>query len=477
MLESCKGIFFIFLTFSFLLVLSSSVSAICLVSLDKDINYSGQETAVATGSCTIGADKLQPCNWVWRNASQIFKNETCITPNVVGENFFSSFTFPDGTNPMWLNANVTLYVNDAFNDAVLFNVSGTSISSLRIIDVNISQDSLVNKEIGVIFSVIDFTDKSVSNARCDVHVENIEGDHIDVSTREIITYDVMGAEVFLINPSSFEEDKDFLIEVHCSCGPNSTSRGCFNQDGIDVSDATGSGEKIFNVGHWLTVNTKTDKLSYTLADKQIDVCANVTYPHTDIDRSLDITYSIRCDVDDNQSLERNIIDSGTEKRAIGKNTTQTQCKLLNINNIKTIQNTVSPCYAVTHVNILSADEEKVMYTYNTRSPIFTISSNSNFLNLGGNTMVVILFLILCFAAFFIWVGIYKEDGWSLLLSAFLIVFVGVYVMRFGIDPLNDDLTRTFAVILIGLGAYIGFRGIEGTGFGEAFPRFGGKEDE
>jgi len=88
----------------------------------------------------------------------------------------------------------------------------------------------------------------------------------------------------------------------------------------------------------------------------------------------------------------------------------------------------------------------------------------------------ILAIILLIAFFFIWLAATQEDGWSAILAGFLIVAEGVYIIRYGFAGADPFLNDVISVILIGFGAYIGFRGIEATAFGENFPRLGKKEE-
>ena len=85
----------------------------------------------------------------------------------------------------------------------------------------------------------------------------------------------------------------------------------------------------------------------------------------------------------------------------------------------------------------------------------------------------VLGIILFISLFFIWLAATYEDSWSAVFAGFLIVYVGLNIAINGVGDFNTQLTNAFSVILIGFGVYIGFKGIEGTGFGE---NFGGKNE-
>lgn len=377
--------------FVFLLVLLiSNVSGFNL-EMDKN-SYSSLEVATVKLQCTTGNEKNRAYNVTWTNGTNVIEIDSGITPsNCQSVIFFEQLSIPADSN--WTNAKVNITgTNLAGED--FFNVTPISEGGISIINIEFSNNPRVNKPVGIKWEVIDSNNLKVSNARCEIHAEDSLGFHRETTSTitniPIFTYDVMGVVGYPLTTLIFKENSQFAFEIHCICPINTSKDACFNTNRERLSQASATSEGVVNIGKWADVNTVTDKSNYTLADKQIKVCANITNNDTDRSRSYNIKYDFRCDGGNNQSLDRVLVDVHEEERVVEAGGTQTNCALLDINNIKTIQNKLSICYARTHVLVLDDDQSTVLIEYDTRSPNFNVTSDSNIETIGDNMLALVI---------------------------------------------------------------------------------------
>ena len=78
---------------------------------------------------------------------------------------------------------------------------------------------------------------------------------------------------------------------------------------------------------------------------------------------------------------------------------------------------------------------------------------------GFNGTLGFYFLIFGIAASLIIAGFWIQDNWIIVLGSFALVFVGLFIMFFGIDIIKDTVyTWALGIILLMTGAYFGIRG-------------------
>lgn len=67
-----------------------------------------------------------------------------------------------------------------------------------------------------------------------------------------------------------------------------------------------------------------------------------------------------------------------------------------------------------------------------------------------------VFVVLAFGVMILGFGI--KDGWTVVFGAFLTVFLGLFIIFYGIDGMKDTVyTWAISIIIISLGSYIGVR--------------------
>ena len=260
----------LFLLLFFIIILSSSVNAVCTVTLDKS-DYFPLETALATMSCDSQLEKNTDYTLTWYNGTDIVETDIGVTPSNPGDNFFESYTIPAGAE--WTNAYASLSGTD-LEGIDYFNVSGASANSLLIEDIYFSDDLYIGRTGSLHFSVADENDNLVTNSFC--VVEFLDEDLLPVSSLvgepTISGHSGVSDE---ISTETFKEGKSYSVNIFCSCGSNSTGKECWDSSGNIITNSVGSASASFTVKTWLKVNTVTNKLSY-VGKEEIFICANVT---------------------------------------------------------------------------------------------------------------------------------------------------------------------------------------------------------
>lgn len=76
---------------------------------------------------------------------------------------------------------------------------------------------------------------------------------------------------------------------------------------------------------------------------------------------------------------------------------------------------------------------------------------------GEKGLLGFYFLIIILSYGVLAFGLYKQDITVTALSSFALVFLGIYMLFFGIDIFKNYLTNAFSLITIGIGSYVGLR--------------------
>lgn len=358
-------------------LLSSFVSAICTVTIDPS-EYKPIETVVAEMICTENQERNRAYTLSWFNGTAgaaAVEIDVGTTPLTILTPFFETLLLPD--NIVWTNANATL--EGSFLEGFdLFNVSGSSANLLLINNAFFSPNALLGAIFAVDFEVMDnANNNSISNAFCSIYGTNQDDAPLQECGEKKVSYNGRGVCSKILDNEVFMEGNQYLAKIRCNCGIGDNA--CFDEAGNTIEKKAGESIFVFTVERWLEVNTITDKTEYTInVDEEVMVCANVTNNMSQR-RELLIRYNYRCGAPDN-ATDRIIIDSLEERRGINANTTQNQCASLKLINLPSLQNQVSSCYAATDVHVIAKNEDTILFTYQTTSPDFNITSESNVFN-------------------------------------------------------------------------------------------------
>lgn len=361
----------------FVLVLMSSLGLAFSTSLSKTI-YQPSETASLTITTTTNPEKGDPYTVVWFNGT-VLETDTGNLASIVGGDTFETYTFSSGASYTASYVNITV---GATTQQIYFNVTGSSVYNLDINDASFSPNALMGKIFAIDFRVREAnSSKELDNAKCIVYGTDSNNAPLQVCG-DVKTYAGRGVCEGVLDNQIFTENTQYLAKVRCSCGIGDGA--CYDQDGKTVEKKHGEIIYEFVVQPWINVNTITDKTTYTLNDKEVIVCANITNLQ-DERISMDIIYNFRCGGGD-ASTDRIIINEYEELRGVSANTTQNQCARLPIINYPTLQNKVNNCYAATDVRLLTKDSQTILFTYPTTSPTFNITSTSSVNTLEVNDM-------------------------------------------------------------------------------------------
>ena len=375
-------VFFVY--FFLLLVCVSSVSAVCTLTLDKDVYFVG-ETALVTGSCSSSEERNRAYAITWYNGSDILQIDVGTTPGTVDLLFFESFTVNDSFSAGEVNlTGSNLEGSDTFTSVDAPN------NTVIISDIDLTDDYLLGN-VGCIHFDVSFNNESANDAKCYVDIHDVNDLPVDRGG-DVVIYDGHGTECLILSAENFRENTDYLGQI-----------SCFIED-VDGERYGSTSNFEIMINSWLGVNTLIDKTSYSLSDEQMIICANITN-FQDYRIPLRILYNFRCDGSDDD-LDRIVVDSFEEIRGIDGNTTQNQCALLDIKNLKTMTNRVNVCYAATDVMVMPPGDGmiKVLMTYSTTSERFNITSDSSVVydpdRDGENNMIaIVLAFILSICAF------------------------------------------------------------------------------
>lgn len=358
-------------------LLIGSVSAGCTVTLGKS-DYNPGETVTATASCTAGNEKSQSYTLSWFNITgtgmQSIENDTGTTPSTPGQNFFETFVLPSGfVAGNNISANLTGTGLEG-SDQSTVSAAGTNELVITNIGFTAADDIRVGKTLGIEFEVDDENTKQISNAQCEVDLEDGIGNPL--ASKEMVTHAGKGDVEFLLNSETFDEDRSYLVAIRCFCGSANNSLDCINEDGNPTTNRIGSDNSAFEIVKWLTVNTVTDKTLYEMK-KTIFICSNLSNQHND-SFNTHIFYQARCSTgnDNDDDVDRSLIISDGvdfDNRRISNGTTQMQCKEFLVPEIRHLEGRNSQCYASTNTWVMS-DSYKKIKGYHTTSPVFNISS-------------------------------------------------------------------------------------------------------
>jgi len=364
-----------FVTALILIVLFASfATATCTVTLDKE-SYVGGETATATIICNAGNEKSQDFTLAWGNGTTVLESDIGTTPSILSQAFFESFLIPGGIS--WTSANATL-TGTNLEGFDTFNVSSVaSANSLIIKNLTFSSPLFIGKNMGVKAVVEDENGKLISNANCQVDIE--DGLGLPIIAKKEVSYFGNVQVNFILASNTFNEDRQYLARFSCFCGLGSTEESCIDSSGNEVNNSVGTSTNIFTTAKWLTVNTVTDKRTYIMKN-EIFICVNVTNIEYDKRINMPIEYVARCSAseDNNNDRDRILIlsqpSSDLENRGISSNTTQMQCKRFIIPEAKFLQGRDSECYASTEVYV-NDDLGYNLISYHTTSPVFNVTSS------------------------------------------------------------------------------------------------------
>ena len=408
------------LIFVFILLISS-VSAVCTLTLDKSI-YIGGETATASMLCDDAMERSKSYTVTWRNNTAIVETDLGTTPSS-SIYFFETLDIPFNTE--WTSANVTL-TGTNLEGVAYFSVTGNSSKRLSINNATFTQTAFLGENYAIDFQVKDSNDNTINNAHCFIYGTDITGAPLE-GCGEVHTHDGRGSCDSILDSERFNENENYLARIRCNC--DFGDHACSNQIGEKIEGYSGSTSIPFTTSKWLTINTVTDKSSYVYGtDKEVRVCANVSNAN-DRRVNLEIFYSYRCN-GNNQDTNRILIDSHDELRGISANTTQMQCARLDIINYPSIQNNVNSCYASTDVRVLGKDPTVYFTTYATTSPLFNLTSTSStdsYLIVPGDNMIAISILLVSFMFFLIYlstkISIKDDDGQVVPLNAMIVMIL------------------------------------------------------
>lgn len=344
------------------------VSAVCTVTFDKD-SYSPLETISAQMTCSSGNEKSQSYTLNWTNSTgQQIEVDTGTTPTTAEQNFFETFVLPSGYAGI-INATLTGTNLEGTNGA---NITGASSSSLLVTNISFTALPLVGNILGISFIVADESNKKVSNAQCDIHIDDSDGLPIDNAPKETITYGGKGSYSQQITTKNFDEGRQYAVEIRCKCGVTGTDLACVDEDGTEVASSNGETQASFSVGTWLTSETIIGGNSFSTLF-EFTICANITNPVNRSRQVVDITYNWRCDSGANTDVDRIVFGNFEEIRGISSNTTQMQCHDFVIPNDEHIEKGANQCFGATDVRALN-DVGDLLITYSTTSAQFNIST-------------------------------------------------------------------------------------------------------
>jgi len=314
----------------------------------------------------------------WNNGTVIKETDTGKLSSLTGGTVFETYITPLNVN--WTSSYVTITVG-ADVQTLYFNVTGNNVNSLIIDNVNFATDARIGSLFSLDFQVSDINGNKLSNAECSVYGTDITEAPKQRCGQKIVSYHGRGiCDGIIEETATFLEEEEYISKVRCNCG--SGEKACFNEAGQSINRSSGENNFVFKINPWLKVNTITDKSKYTLDDKEVLVCANITNNLT-YRLPIEITYNIRCNSNDS-ATDRVIISSHNELRGISGLTTQNQCASLDIVNIRSIQNKVNNCYAATDVTVYGLDGLTRKVNYPTTSPSFNITSESSILSEEAN---------------------------------------------------------------------------------------------
>jgi len=232
---------------AFLLVNVGQVFGVCTTSLNKDI-FSPGETATATSSCDSGNERNRAYTLTWSNFTDgNIEADVGTTPGTAGQAFIETFSIPLDY-PVGNSLNITLTGT---------NLEGTDNSTIAaagsnsLIFPNITlRGTFLGLSSSVDATVTDENDKKITGGTCNIAVE----DPTNSEVLQVVHQPMANGEVtaqWILDYERFSENKDYLVELTCFCGSNSSIYQCIDEDGVSVFDSVGSVDSPFTTSTWI----------------------------------------------------------------------------------------------------------------------------------------------------------------------------------------------------------------------------------
>ena len=237
------------------LFLISSASAVCTITLDKEI-YAPTETVTAEITCdsSLEKNKAYSLNWSF-NGVDNYEWDTGTTPATTGETFYETFL---------LNSTYAGTINVSMNGTQLEGVDGANVTAASGNSLLISNITVGGKWLGLITSVKgtvkDENGKKISGGTC--RFSSWSNDETTMLASGIAPmFDGQLKFDWILDYSGFAEATDYRILLSCYCG-NNNSLGCINEDGTAIEYHLGSSSAVFTTNNWATLNEDPLPITY-----------------------------------------------------------------------------------------------------------------------------------------------------------------------------------------------------------------------
>jgi len=346
------------------------VSAVCTVTLDKEV-YDPGETAEATMTCSAQQEKSQAYTLVWNNGTSVVELDNGTTPSTVNTPFFKTYQIPiTGVN--WTNAFANLTGTD-LEGIDYFNTTDTSSNSLIINDCQFKPKAFIGSDFSVDCTVKDADGNSVDGAECVVYGTDINNAPLQVSEFTSESIDGEFVSSGLLKPQNMNEDTSYLAKIKCNCGIGDNA--CWNNLGTTLEKYQGSTSIGFTTARWLSMNAFVNGMQEANGRQVLTVCANVT--------SVDVTervntenyYKIWCG-DNFTSTDRIVIASTPttepDRRGLNANQTVNHCWSMIVPEKRWLQGRTNNCLGSAEVWVLNDEGDRIKL-YSDRTPAFNIT--------------------------------------------------------------------------------------------------------
>ena len=271
----------------FIITPTSTNALTCSATLDRDISeqYFPQQTSTITGNCDAAPEKNTAFTWIWQNGtSNIFQTTPGITPNIVGNNFFDTFVIPETFSG---NLTILLVGEDPINASNARdegNVSTGNAQACILSDFITPDEILLGQIVSAHVEIKDDNSRPISNAQAVFEFLD-ENNKITNRQQDVTSYDGELSAAGQISAKAFQEDADFQVRIHATCGPTGTGLVCWDNINNEVTNSQCTGVFPFHVSQWLNVSTELSKTSFNIGE-EISICTKrriCTY-HTTIKR-------------------------------------------------------------------------------------------------------------------------------------------------------------------------------------------------
>lgn len=356
-----------------ILCLVGSVYALtCTATLDRDISeqYFPQQTATVTGNCDASPEKNTACTWIWQNGTGVvFQDSGACNTGDTGTNFFDTFVIPETFSG---NLTVLLVGENPINSSNARgegNVSTGNAQACILSDFITPDEILLGQIVSAHVAIKDENNRPISNAKAAFEFLD-ENNKVTNRQEGITSYDGEMSAAGQISAKAFQEDADFQVRIHATCGPTGTGLVCWDNINNEVTNSQCSGTFPFKISKWLNVSTQISKPSFMIGE-ELAICTNVSNP-TGRDR---INFRLRQDLrgeTNDTSLDRVlIIPQQIQLRGIDGGKTQEQCEVVTMPSGTIIEKGATGCYASSTLEVFDK-EGNIVVTYNTRSENCTI---------------------------------------------------------------------------------------------------------